>query len=923
MKKIMFLLYITICACAPLTAAVTGSNTDEKYAYTSDDFSDIVLTSTMTSSGYINTVSGSSVTLATATAVSLNISGSSSTASGWINNSTLELSVTASSITINNINLRNDNDLKAFDFIVGSSSTVSNNAVLDFSHCIYISTSATVNTNASDIKASSAVVNNGLLEFTGGTNNNEISGTGITSIVSGATVINADGFLIDQATINIATAAVLNSGADDLLVTNKINNNGTLIFTGGVNSNVIDSSSGSITAGAGFSNAGSITVNFDNFDNSANTELENNGSIYFTGTDEVITQDVSGIGTFGISSGTFTNSAYISQSTITVASLGTLNTSLNDIDVTFITNNGVVNFTSGTVNNNIILGSGELNLYSDLNNTATIRQGKINILADKTFTSEIGLVRSSSLLSMVSSNTVNLVLSSTGTSVVFAGAISSANGSTLNIDVAQGSIAGFYGAVTSSGTSNVININSQLYSTGTVYLNADMSGFSGSGNTVNLSSGTLWSGASSVFFKDVQFNMHGGTTLSFINGKIDDISVTLNLPDNEVSYLNLGVSLGKKQADNFIGSTLGTSNGSLEIKTLYIYDDIKKIDEVVNVTIAEGDLADKITYSQSKVLGPVFEYYTSYNDGILSFAYTYDYNPIVFVAPIVMQVGGYLGQLESYKQAFEIVENTVNKNNAKGLWIRYYGSKEDINLDERLTITNAVSGAYFGYDTEVLDAGNSYFGNFSFYGSYNTSEQKYEGAKITQNGSVLGVTGALYKNNFFSALTVNFGFVNGQGEGSYGKETAMMFTRGIASKTGFNLELDDENKYKLQPSLNLSYSYINMKGYNYISPSQAAVTVNTNMLSPIHIEPEVKLMVNATKTLQTYANVNFIWNLNDDLDFKANDSQLPAMPIKTYMQYGVGANQSLGQNLNISADVFARSVGRTGFGGQINVRYNF
>ena len=49
-------------------------------------------------------------------------------------------------------------------------------------------------------------------------------------------------------------------------ITNKINNNGTLIFTGGVNSNVIDSSSGSITAGAGFSNAGSITVNFDNFE---------------------------------------------------------------------------------------------------------------------------------------------------------------------------------------------------------------------------------------------------------------------------------------------------------------------------------------------------------------------------------------------------------------------------------------------------------------------------------------------------------------------------------------------------------------------------------------------------------------------------------------------------------------------------------
>jgi len=925
MKKILFLFClftIITAAYSKSFALITGGNTDENYTYSADVSSDTVFTSTMTSEGYVNSVSGSSVTFSTSTATSLTVKGTDAVASSWINNQAINLTLAGSSVTVNNINLTNNQDLKAYDFIAGSSSTVTNNAALDFANCIYISTNATVNTNASDIKASSAVVNNGILEFTGGTNNNNISGDGALNILPVAFVINADGFLIDQNTINIGSLATLMTSADDVLVTNQINNEGSILFTGGINSNVINSSSGNITAGAGFVNNGTITVGFENFNNMANTELTNNGSIYFIGVDETILQDVTGVGTFGISSGTFTNNALITQSTITVSSIGTFNTSLDDIAVTFITNNGVVNFTSGTVNNNIILGSGQLNLFSDLTNTATIRQGKINIAAGKTFASEMNLVNSSSI-AMISSNTVNLVISSTNTAAVFGGTISSANGSVFNIDVAQDSIAAFYGAISSSGTGNVININGLLYSTGTVLINSDVSGFSGSGNIVNLSSGTLWMGYNSVFFNDVEFNMHGNTTLSLVNGKIDNIAVNLNLPDSEASYLELGVSLKNKEADNFVGSTLGTGNGSLEISRLYIYDDLKDIHDTASITIAESTLADKIIYTQPTAMGPVFEYFTNYENGVLTFNYTYDYNPIVFITPILVQVGGYLGQLESYRQAFEIVDNTVNNNNAKGLWIRYYGSKEDIKLDNLLTLTNTTSGAYFGYDTEAMEAGGNFFGNFSFYGSYNTSEQTYEGAKITQNGGVLGVTGALYKNRFFSALTVNFGFINGQGEGEYGCENAMIFTRGIASKTGFNFDLDDENKFKFQPTLNLSLSYINMASYDFISPTNANVEVDTNLLAPVQIEPAFKIVANMTKTFQTHANASIVWNLMDDLDFKANDTKLPNMPIETYAQYGVGVSKYFSEKFTMNADVFGRSMGRTGFGGQINLRYNF
>lgn len=926
MRKILFIFYlvfVTMFFCGQSFAIITGNNTDENYTYDSDVSSDTVFTSTMTGSGYVNSVSGSSITFSTITANSLTVRGTDTASTNWINDQEIELNVSGSSITVNNINLTNNQDLKAYDFIAGSSSTVTNNAQLDFSNCIYISTNATVHTNASDIKASSAVVNNGTLEFTGGTNNNNISGAGVMNILPVGFVINSDGFLIDQNTINIGALATLMTSADDVLVTNKINNEGSILFTGGINSNVINSSSGNITAGAGFINNGSITVGFANFNNMANTELTNNGSIYFIGVDETILQDVIGVGTFGISSGTFTNNAFISQSTITVSVIGTLNTSLNDIDVTFITNNGTVNITSGTVNNNIILGTGVLNLDADLVNTATIRQGAVNILSGRTLTSDIGLLNASGAISMISSNTLNLVLTSTNSAVIFGGKINSANGSVLNVDVAEGEIVGFYNTITSSGTGNIINLNSQLFSSSTILLNADMSGFSGTGNVVNLSSGTLWMGYNSVFFDDVEFNMHGKTILNLVNGKIDNIAVNLNLPDNDVSYLELGVSLKNKQADNFVGSTLGTDNGSLEISKLYIYDDLKDIHDTASITIAEGSLADKIIYTQTTVMGPVFEYYTNYENGLLTFNYTYDYNPIVFVTPIVMQVGGYLGQLESYRQAFEIVDNTVNNNNTKGLWLRYYGAKEDIKLDDLLTLTNTTSGAYFGYDTEVLEAGGSFLGNISFYGSYNTSEQTYEGAKITQNGSILGVTGALYKNRFFSALTVNFGFINGQGEGEYGKENTMIFTRGIASKTGFNFDLDDESNLKLQPTINLSYSYINMASYSFVSPTNAKVNVNTNSLAPIQIEPAVKLVSNMTKTCQAYANASVVWNLTDDLTFKANDSELPNMPIKTYSQYGVGINKYFGEKFTAGADLFGRAMGRTGFGGQVNIRYNF
>lgn len=516
-------------------------------------------------------------------------------------------------------------------------------------------------------------------------------------------------------------------------------------------------------------------------------------------------------------------------------------------------------------------------------------------------------------------------------------AIHAANGVKLNLNALGGKSIYFYDAITSEGNNNILNINavtaeeaSSLVdsgSNGTVYLDADMSKFgdidSASGNTVNLYDGTIRFGKNTVFFEDITFNMYEGSRLNMTNGKVDNISIqNFNLPDSGSVYVNLDVDLRNEKADNFIGSTLNNNSGEIVIDEIVLLNDLKNLETKVSIEIADDpDFINALRLSgkSEEILGPVFTYFAKYNNGSLALEHAFDFNPSVFIAPITMQTGGYLGQLNSYDQAFSIIDKALSAEGAKGLWVRPYAYNEDIELNKRLTVTNTAYGAYAGYNSAHASVGRRTTGVFSLYGAYNASDQSYDGATITQGGGLLGATAVLFRGNFYTAFTANLGVVSEHGKGKYGKDNFMMYTKGIAAKSGYNFAIGTDEKFTLQPSLNLSYSIIEVSSYR----NTAGVKVDVDRFNPVNIEPAIKLSADFEEDLVSFINISGVWSLLNETKGRVDDIKLPEMSVDPYVQYGIGFEKTFTETFTAGAELYGRSLGRAGVGGQLSFRWSF
>ena len=142
-----------------------------------------------------------------------------------------------------------------------------------------------------------------------------------------------------------------------------------------------------------------------------------------------------------------------------------------------------------------------------------------------------------------------------------------------------------------------------------------------------------------------------------------------------------------------------------------------------------------------------------------------------------------------------------------------------------------------------------------------------------------------------------------------------MFNTGIAEKTGYNWELADR-KLILQPSLIMSYSFINP--FNYTTSSD--VRMSANPIHAIQIEPEIKIIGNFKNYLQPYLSVSMVWNIIDKSNFQANDVYLPSLAIKPFVQYGVGVQKRWGDRLTGFLEGMIRNGGRNGIALQFGLR---
>lgn len=483
------------------------------------------------------------------------------------------------------------------------------------------------------------------------------------------------------------------------------------------------------------------------------------------------------------------------------------------------------------------------------------------------------------------------------------------------------------------------------------------------GVNYNLNSGMV------TFAKDEYLNGQGnkntlnfnGGTLNLANNSVGTIDLAgLNL--NFSSNIMLDADLARATMDRLTADRISAAeNAFLNVNHINLLSDAETDSVQINmvdpvITLESGDtLASHIATSVTEVAySPIYKYGVGYDPTTGNFSFTRgssqnynNVNPSVMVGPVAAQLGGYMGMLDTYNNAFNnmdmrmlnpasvrvaqkqanryaITEEAdgvtykVNETNSGGTWVRPFAAYDSVGLKNGPKVDNFSYGTFIGGDSAIHQFKNGGEGVLSAHVSYLGSHQSFNGNSIYQNGGNLGLTGTYYKGNFFTGLTVNAGASVADASTFYGNEDFPMFMAGIANKTGYNFEFKD-GKFIIQPSLLLSYTFVNT--FNYTNA--AGISINGDPLHALQISPNVRFAFNTQNGWQPYLTAGMNWNIMNDSEFTANMATLPDLSIKPYVQYGLGIQKTINDNFTAYGQVLIRNGGRNGIAANAGLRYIF
>ena len=737
--------------------------------------------------------------------------------------------------------------------------------------------------------------------------------------------------------------------------------------------NHLQGSSGSLLLGGALYNSGNMTVNSSSFDGNyfdeavqmsvSGSAIANTGTLNIA--NSVFTNNKSVIGDGSvISGGTIynANSATIEGSVFSnnESNGGSQGTNIYGGVINNYTDSSTLVIKNSTFNSNVsVAGEGDRAwggvIYND--GDATIENSTIennSISGGNNTTVQGGAIYNTAngTVNIIGSNiennkTVSTSENALGGGIYNLGTIIIENSNLENNYGANGKLNDIYndnGIITVQGDGTT-NILSGIAGSGTVNKNGsgvfNLGGinenYTGNFNfeegTINLlKNASYFSAANTVFNDGVNFNMQ--------NGQINNINYG-NLTLNGQSNLFADANLQSKIMDTISASSINGS-GNLFVKSILI-EGVPE-GEKITIPFANSTLKNYVSYQNKTIETPIYNYFSSYDNKSGDFNFTREgFNPSILVSPVAAQLGGYLVSLETYKNAFSnldmvMIENQgvlggfENKNKIasvnnftfspllipeerRGIWFKPYSVFENVPIKNGPDVSNVIYGGIVGGESNLIKLKNNWYSLYGAYFGYNGSHQAYLGNDIYNNGGLFGLTGAVYKKNFFSIVTANVGANSAKAHTSFGSDDFNMLNTGLAQKTGFNFPILN-NRLILQPSIMASYTFINT--FSFTTASN--VHINAKPINALHIEPSLKFIGNFKDYLQPYLAVSFAWNLIDKAKFQANDVYLPDLSIKPYVQYGFGVQKRFKDRVTAFFEGMIRNGGRNGIALVLGIR---
>lgn len=507
----------------------------------------------------------------------------------------------------------------------------------------------------------------------------------------------------------------------------------------------------------------------------------------------------------------------------------------------------------------------------------------------------------------------------------------------------------FNDRIVSKDNTSVLNINAEspqsqqngmIFSidmprTGKIVLNEDMSGYMG---TVNLCGGRIQLGENGTLFGG-NYNIKNYAVIDMVNTTIQEHNFNKLTADYRFD-LCVDADLENKKMDTI--SAESYNGPTIHVKAINVVNDTEETKTKVLFT-SSTVLKDKIS-AIDNVSSKLYKYDVSYNDGYFNFINVSNkINPVLAESAIASSVGGFTTQTNVLGQAFSSIDNMVGSRKSlyqssnhpilkssnlyasasssifdmenkieRGLWIRPYAVQETIKFND-IDVDNTAIGTLAGLD---LATGENTL--LSFYLGYAGSNQKYEDIKVNQTGYIVGAMGMIIKEKWYAGITANINFNKAQSQSDYGTDNFDMNMYSIGAKAGYNFDLSD--KWILEPNLMLMYGNVNSQEYE----TTQGAKIDSQSIANIIVEPQVKAKLSLENGWQPYGLVGYVANISDKAKVVVDETEFETDKIDGYVEYGLGVNKEFEFTpWSFYAQATGRSGGRTGFAGNLGIKYKF
>lgn len=242
-----------------------------------------------------------------------------------------------------------------------------------------------------------------------------------------------------------------------------------------------------------------------------------------------------------------------------------------------------------------------------------------------------------------------------------------------------------------------------------------------------------------------------------------------------------------------------------------------------------------------------------------------------------------------------------------GVWAKSYSLFENIPVGNGPTISNVAYGTIIGYDTDLKHFKNNLEGGVTYHVAFDGSRENYDNVKSIDAVGTAGVTGALFKNNFFTALTLNAGGANTAATVGQGNHNFNTLIAGAAWKTGYNIEFQ-RGKYILQPSFLATYTFVKINDFT----SSEGKKIRIDKINAMQIIPSVKLIANLKNGWQPYLGVSVIWDLIDSPAIYEDEVLKQRVNFAPFCEYGGGLQRKWKDRYTAFGQIMMRGGGRNG-----------